>query len=209
MHSGWTTVDPTNSLNHTHALSRRGATCWTSLEQRRLLDACRQPPAYLRPLVLMGLRTGLRLGHLLNLQWRHVDLTRGRIQIPAEEVAAGCVLDLSIDIDTRGVLEQLLQMACKSGTPQRRVFDAVGLPLWNGRPEHHAVLAAFRTARRRAGLPEGNFDSLRLSFARNCAKACVPISYPLRIGDWDEPALVQKVYAEFMPTAGLHLFRKV
>ncbi len=204
---GWTTVDPTSILDRTRALPRAKAIYWVSVEQRRLLDACRQSPGYLRPLVLLGLRTGLRLGHLLNLEWRHVDLTQGRIVIPPDEVASGGIIAISMDIDTRGVLVQLIQKACLTGSLPRRVFDVAGLPIWNGRPEHHAVLSAFRTARRRAGIPEGDFDSLRLTFARNCAKACVPISYPLRIGDWDDPTLVQKVYEEHSGPGSLHLFR--
>jgi integrase len=45
-------------------------------EITRLIEAC---PPYLKPIVAMGVYTGLRKGDILNLQWKNVDLERGLI----------------------------------------------------------------------------------------------------------------------------------
>ncbi len=211
--SGWSDVDPTDGLERTRTMPDHPTITWTGAEQRRLLDACRgifpqenvlEPrprkllltSPYLYPLVLVGLRSGLRLGHIINLEWRHVDLTAGRIVIPAREVKNGCEIDVPIDADMRAALKDMLRLAQTAPVMPRRVFDAAGLPLWKDRPDEHAVLHAFRRARKHARIPEGDFNSLRLSFAQNCARARVPMSHPLRVSDWDDPALVKKVYQE-------------
>jgi integrase len=220
---GWTTVDPTQSLERTRTLPEHPTVTWTSVEQRRLLDACRgifrlnesaldedpssdprelggamrKPPIappYLYPLVLFGLRSGLRLGHLLNLEWRHVDLKTARISIPACEVKNGSPIEVVIDGDMRAAFTDLLRFAHKQPALPRRVFDGAGLPLWRDRPDEHAVLHVFRRVRKHAGIPEGDFNSLRLTFARNCACAGVPIAHPLNVGDWDDSKLVLEVY---------------
>lgn len=192
---GFSGNDPTRQLDRTRARLRpQGGVHWNATEQRRLLEAARSGPAYLHPLILLAIRTGLRLGHLLNLEWRHIDLVVGRILIPAEEVASGRPIVISLDLDGRGALAQILDRALAGGTRSSRIFDPVGLPLWNGKPDLHSVRSAFRQARRRSGIPEGEIDSLRLTFARNCAKACVPVTYPVMVGDWEDDAEVKKIY---------------
>ena len=50
-------------------------------EEKRLLEAANP---WMQRLIIAALETGMRRGELLKLQWRHVDLTRGHINIPAE-----------------------------------------------------------------------------------------------------------------------------
>lgn len=206
---GWVRANPTDGLQRTRPLVSGRAVIWNPQEQGRLLAACLRlptpaenaepqclPPRYLYPLVLTALRTGLRLGHLLNLEWRHVDMRQGLIKIPANETSTGREIQTTLDRELQLSFREILHLACKSAYKSPRVFDAINLPNWKGRPDHHTVLSAFRLARQRAGITNGGFDSLRLTFAHNCAVACIPIGYPLRVGDWDESALVEQVYAE-------------
>ncbi|MBL8788444.1 MAG: site-specific integrase [Deltaproteobacteria bacterium] len=50
-----------------------------ALEEGRLLRACGDGPAYLRPVVVLALRTGMRQGEVLGLRWGDVDLKGKRI----------------------------------------------------------------------------------------------------------------------------------
>lgn len=43
-------------------------------------------PEHLKRLVTSSLETGLRQGNARRLEWRHVDLRRNRLYIPAGEV---------------------------------------------------------------------------------------------------------------------------
>jgi len=212
---GWVASSPMIKLGRTRTPPAHASVAWTCTEQRRLLQVCRQStsarkprgarsaavrtdavPPYLYPLVLLGMRTGLRLGHLLHLQWRHVDLVAGRLTVHAHEVMNGFEIDVPLDGDCCQALEELLGRAQTRLVLPRRVFDLANLPLWKERPEERAVLQAFRQARKRAEIREGDFSSVRLTFVGNCARAGVPISYPLRVGDWADPEILKKVYQE-------------
>lgn len=198
LRSGSIATDPTASFHRTRVPLSPPTITWTSGEQRRLLEAARRSPAaYLHPLILIALRTGLRFGHVLYLEWRHVDFRTRRITIPASEVKHGQELAVPLDSDVFCELEALAIKA-RGASPviAPRVLAAAGLPLWQGRPDVQAVLCAFRAVRKLSGIPEGDFNSLRLTFARNCASAGVPKEYPALVSDWDDKSLLEKVYAE-------------
>jgi len=207
---GWVASSPMIKLGRTRPVPAQTPVAWTSAEQCRLLEVCRgstvtgksrpdAAPPYLFPLVLLGMRTGLRLGHLLHLQWRHVNLVAGRLTVPGQEVKNGFEIDVPLDGDCCHAIAALLGRAQKRSLLPRRAFDLADLPLWKDRPEERIVLQAFRRARAKAEIREGDFSAVRMTFVGNCARAGVPITYPLRVGDWDDPAHVKKVYQELGP----------
>lgn len=55
----------------------------TVQECQRLIDACIDRRAHLKPIVIAALDTGCRLGELLKLQWKDVDINSGIITIQA------------------------------------------------------------------------------------------------------------------------------
>ncbi len=55
----------------------------TAQECQRLIDACSNRRAHLKPIVIAALDTGCRLSELLKLQWKDVDLGSGIITIQA------------------------------------------------------------------------------------------------------------------------------
>lgn len=55
----------------------------TREEEERLLAACNDRRAHLKPLLICALDTGARKGELLSLRWHHVDFTRNLIIITA------------------------------------------------------------------------------------------------------------------------------
>jgi integrase len=55
----------------------------TQEEERRLLEACSERRAHLRPLLIAALDTAMRRGELFKLRWRDVDLPDRKIKITA------------------------------------------------------------------------------------------------------------------------------
>lgn len=55
----------------------------TFTEEQRLLEACTNQRAHLKPLVITALDTGMRRGELLKLRWREVDLETETITVTA------------------------------------------------------------------------------------------------------------------------------
>jgi integrase len=208
--------DPTASLGSFVALPRAPAPAWSPTEQRRLLDAARglapvadgtsaaptpvdpasaRVPLYLYPLILLGLRTGLRLDEVLRLEWRHVNLWRARIRTAPGELR-GAAIDLPLPTDAAAVLGALRRFAGRFDRLPTLVFAAAGLPLVDGEPDEECVLAAFRKARELAGLAAGNFAALRLAFARNCATAGVPMKHVVAVYDWGDRETLEAIYEE-------------
>ncbi len=152
------------------------------------------PPPYLHPLVLLGLRTGLKLDHLIGLEWAQVDLERSLILIGAEATWSGQALEVSLDADAKTTLLELLRQAQEAPVMPRRILEAVGLPVWKDRPDDFAVLHAFLRILKTALVEECDFDVVRLSYARRCAEQGLPLLHPARQGDWEDATLVQEVY---------------
>lgn len=73
-------------------------------EERRLLAAA---GPWLQRLIIAALETGCRRGELLKLQWRHVDLMRGRIALPEDITKTGVGRQVPISARLRPVLEMV------------------------------------------------------------------------------------------------------
>jgi integrase len=107
--------------------------------------------------------------------------------------------DVPLDKEVRAELGRILRKARKLSSVPLRVFDAAGIPIFKGVPDKNEVIRAFKRARQRAGIFPGDFHSLRLSFARNCACAGVPISFAARPFDREEDlSLVREIYEEHL-----------
>lgn len=118
-------------------------------ERARLLAACADGPAYLRPVVGLALATGMRQGEILGLRWPDVDLTRAHLTL--HDTKNG---------DRRGVplagaaLADLREWAKVRRLDDDRVF-----------PGTSNFRRAWMTAVRRAGLDDFRFHDLRHSCA--------------------------------------------
>jgi len=55
----------------------------TREEETKLLTACTGPRTHLRPIIIAALDTGCRLGELLKMRWRDIDIDAGLINIEA------------------------------------------------------------------------------------------------------------------------------
>lgn len=199
---GWLAQDLSVGLPAFTARARRRRVALRPAEIHRLLEACRAPyrvpvrghrgehhgawtqactpPPWLWPLVLAAVRTLLRLGDLLDLRWREVDLTAGLIQ--RTQIKTGGEVSIPIRGDLLGWLA--------SRAPQRatdRVFDA---------PDRTCVWRAFKAAVRRAGIQEATFHDLRSSGATWLLEEGVPLHLVQAMGGWSRPDVLIQIYAQ-------------
>lgn len=110
-----------------------------------LLEHC---PEWLRPIVMLGLGTGLRRGNIINLRWTEYDERRRMLIIQRTKNGERIVVHLN-EIGLMG----LLMAEAKFGKSQiGRVFPDV---------TEDMVSMAFRRAREKAGIEDFRFHDLR------------------------------------------------
>ena len=208
---GWAERNPVRDIREIPAMPQPRCVAWNGVEQRRLIRACQESrddalggiPPYLYPLTLIGLQTGLRVGNLLNLEWRHVNFSTMRLVVPPSEVRTGNAFDAPLSIDALGVLHEMILRAKEMDNLPSRVFDLLGLPLKDGLPDARRVFCDFRHVRRRARVRAGDIHSLRLTFVRNCAHAGVPVEAAAKMADWSDVERLSQIYRRLAPKSRL------
>lgn len=119
------------------------------------------PPAWLHPLVFLGVKTGLRYGNLASLEWGDVDLRKGEIRLSPARTKTREGLTIPIDGETVELLKELK-------------VDAASLNVLN-LPERGNVLRSFGKAVRRAGLAPLRFHDLRATYITACRRAGIDL----------------------------------
>jgi len=116
-------------------------------EMNRLLEEC---SPWLRSIVFTALNTGMRMGEILGLEWRHVDLDLGIITVERSKSKEFRNIPLN-----EGMMELLRTLPRKSSY----VFPNEEGKMFNN------IHKGFYAAVRRAGLPHTRFHDLRHTFA--------------------------------------------
>jgi len=153
-------------------------------ERERLLDACADGPAYLRPVVAIALATGMRRGEILGLRWCDVDLSTGTATLQETKNGERRVVPI-----TGAGLDELRAWAkSHPGVGRARVFTGTT-------SFHHA----FDRAAERAGLEDFNFHDLRHTCASHLAMSGAPLLDIAAILGHKTLAMVKR-YAHLSPT---------
>lgn len=180
---------------------------------RTLLETVVDEP--LRPLYVCAVFTGLRLGELLGLRWRDIDLD-GRSLVVRHTLTreagtwmlrqpktphsrrtvrlAPAVVD-ALRAHYLAEAQRLLALGHRIG-PETLVFsDRWGDPVnpW------HVTERAFKPLLRRAGLPEVRFHDLRHSFASMMLSGGARVDVVSRMLGHASPAVTLNVYAHILP----------
>ncbi len=122
----------------------------TPEERRKLLEAS---PDYLKPIVTMALKTGMRQGEILNLQWKDVDLAHDLINV--RHTKAKKLRQIPIHPELKKALDGLPRKSdyvfCNSAGDK---YHRNGI-----------VREVFEKVREKIGIPELTFHMLRHNFA--------------------------------------------
>lgn len=141
-----------------------------------------------RPIYLLALHTGLRLGELRALRWDDLDLDRGVIRLRAEATKAKRADVLPITTAARSILRALEGAEQKSG----RVFTT-------GMPSHHTFQADLQAAgiqRRDDRDRKVDFHALRTTFITNLARAGVSQRQAMALARHTDPKLTANIYTD-------------
>lgn len=129
-------------------------------ERERLLPCCIEE---LRPVVIVALNTGLRLGELLALTWADIDLDRRLLHVRNSKTGEGRHVPLN------GEAIQALTDIIRHIDSPRVFFNRDGRP-------YKSVRKAFEHACQRAGVKDFHFHDLRHTFASYMVMAGVDLN---------------------------------
>jgi len=144
-------------------------------EEKALLAACGAPKrGHLKAIIIAALDTGCRLGELLKLRWRDVDLDNGYITLVAFNTKTATERRVALTTRLRLELERLKDEAPED--PRMRVFGIL-----------NNVKSAFTGARNDAELANLRFHDLRHSAATRLVGAHIPLAEVGRILGHQQP----------------------
>lgn len=168
-------------------------------EERGLLAAC---PTWLRNLIVFALETGMRLGEILALPWRNVDLARQTVYVAAGTTKSA--FPRTIPLRAKGVA----LLAAIQARP-RAVASVLVFPSRRGRLiTQGTVNRAFRRALARAGIADFRFHDLRHTFATRLCQAGVNLYVVQRLLGHQDPKMTQR-YAHHCTESLQHGLRLV
>jgi integrase len=146
---GWMTSNPFKHgralILDSHEVERMRVL--TQSEEDRLLAACHERSDFVKAGIIFAIETGLRLGELKRVQWRHIDLKNRLLRVEATTTKTLKPRMVPITARLVKVLTELRQKPVLQHSPY--VFNGV------------SFRKAFETARNRAGLEDLHFHDLR------------------------------------------------
>jgi integrase len=118
-------------------------------EQDRLINECSDR---LKPIVITALNTGMRLGEILNMEWKHVDLDLRIITVTKTKTRENRIIPIN---------SYLASILAKQPMIHQYVF-----PNKDGKP-FNSIKKGFHAAAKRAAIGHFRFHDLRHNFASN------------------------------------------
>lgn len=175
---------------------------WLTVEEEhRLLAAC---GPWLRDLVQFALGTGMRMGEILSLSWRGVDLTRRTVMLFHSKNGERRTIPMNHTIlslmkakkeETHFIKQPAGNVIPLNGeNPGDLVFRSkAGTPIESGH-----LRRAFRLALKKAGIEDFHFHDLRHTFATRLVQAGIELYKVQRLLGHKSPMMTQR-YAHHYP----------
>jgi integrase len=129
-------------------------------EEPRLMAACEGALAYLRPVLIVALGTGMRRGDLFALRKSMVDFQRGQIWVPNAKTGSEYPVPMSPEV------REVMQASVRSNPESEYVF----INPHTGRP-YRDLSKGLDAACRAAGITDLHWHDLRHTFGTRMAEA--------------------------------------
>jgi integrase len=153
----------------------------TREEERRLLDACIAQRAYLRPIIIMAIDTGMRRGEILKLKWADVDFSSHIIMVCAFNTKTMRERQVAMTERIKFELQWLYDEVPKE--PGDLVFGITG-----------SIKKAFNTATRKAKIHDLHFHDLRSTAATRMVQGNIPLPEVGRVLGHTQPQTTYRFY---------------
>jgi integrase len=158
----------------------------TPEEEVGLLDVC---PAWLKELVTFALNTGMRLGEILSLEWKDVDLFRKTVTVSKSKNKEPRTIPIN-----ETVFEMLKNKAKVKSIKTNLLFYTDAHTRFNITTVDHA----FQKALKKAGIENFRFHDLRHTFATRLIQSGKDLYKVQRLLGHKSPAMTQR-YAHHYP----------
>jgi len=160
---------------------------WLTVEEEhRLLAAC---GPWLRDLVQFALGTGMRMGEILSLSWRGVDLTRRTVMLFHSKNGERRTIPMN---------QTVLNLIKGRGTLRSLSADLVFPSKTHTPLESGHLRRAFRLALKKARIEDFHFHDLRHTFATRLVQAGIELYKVQRLLGHKSPMMTQR-YAHHYP----------
>lgn len=184
--TGRSTLHPIANVGRVDGCGKQSFTrrAFSDEEAQRLLGVSEAR----RPIYLLALHTGLRLGELRSLRWDDIDSDRPLIRLRAEATKAKRADVLPITPTAQSILHEL-----------RPTISHGCLVFPNGVPSHHTFrsdLTAASIERQDERGHKVDFHALRKTFITNLARAGVLQRHAMALGRHTGPRLTANVYTD-------------
>lgn len=181
----WCRENPVSKVSMERENNKRDR--WLSVEEEpRLLQGC---APWLHQLVIFALHTGMRMGEILELTWRGVDVSRRTVMVVRSKNGERRTLPVN-----ETVLSVLKQKSKVRSLRTDVVFCShVFTPMESGH-----LRRAFRLALRKAQIDDFHFHDLRHTFATRLVQAGVDLYKVQRLLGHKSPIMTQR-YAHHYP----------
>lgn len=157
----------------------------TSEEEERLLEVC---PLWLREFVTFGLNTGMRLGEIISLEWKGVDLFRKTVMILKSK---------NKEPRTIPINETAFEML-KSKAKVKSISGLIFHSPTHTKVHITSVDHAFKNAVKRAKIEDFHFHDLRHTFATRLVQLGKDLYKVQRLLGHKNPSMTQR-YAHHYP----------
>lgn len=153
------------------------------------------PPAWLHPLVLIALRTALRLGSIVRLEWRHVNLETEEIHIAAGETKNRATVSIPMHPEIVDLVKRLRPKI--AANDERKILSLRVLgKVASEPPLRRTVARVFAGAVARAKInPPITFHGLRKVAATRMLQGGADLKTVMAIGGWTDAATPLRLYA--------------
>jgi integrase len=169
-------------------------------EEQKLLNASIE---WLRPILILGIETGLRQDELLNLKWSNVDLFRKTLTILEQKNKGKDILPLS---------EKAMEVLKARAKVRSINNDLVFFNRNGNRIDARDLLRAFYSATKKAKIENLRWhDATRHTFATRLVQAGVDLYTVQKLGRWKTTQMVMR-YAHHYPESlrrGVEILDKV
>jgi len=148
-------------------------------EARSLLNNLTTP--WMRDVSAFALATGARMGEILNLEWRDVDLSKNIAWVRADKAKSGRARPLPLNSDALNILNS------RTGRDGKWVFTRD-----TGTHTTDINRRSFNLAAKKSGIKDFHFHDLRHTWASWHIQAGTPLFVLKEMGGWENLEMVKK-----------------